>query len=146
MWRFMTNQESATNPYPQLEESSPWSHLVSLRSVLVPSPYLCIGLPDGSVSWPKPCMCLDCSCPELTTALLHEVGAECLIVTPTQLSAGNISTGSKREFCYQMFRNRCHICTILKNSPFVLTYTTEESWFLWCSVYWLDNRMGITSL
>lgn len=85
-------------------------------------------------------MCLGCSCPELTSVLLHEAGAECLIVTPTQLSAGNTSTGNKREFCYQTFCNRCQICTFLKKILHLCEHTTEEASF--CGAQFIGWTIG----
>jgi len=55
------SQQSATCPYPEPDQSSPWPHISSWRSILMLSSHLCLGHPSGLFSLhspPKPFMYL----------------------------------------------------------------------------------------
>jgi hypothetical protein len=44
------SQESSTGPYPELDQSNPY-HPISLRSILILSAHLRLGLPIPSILW-----------------------------------------------------------------------------------------------
>jgi hypothetical protein len=41
------SQEPSTGPYPEPDQSSPYHPILSLRSILILSTYLCLGHPSG---------------------------------------------------------------------------------------------------